>query len=517
MPKTDIPLSQDPFSAPYKSIGEELLDNFYLEFASSPTAKTKYYQIGRQGLRLLQASTQSAACRGLFTTASKRTFGVFGQYLYEIQTQGTTKSRVGTLKSYTGTVRFAENGSQVILVDGQFGYTYDLTGNVFAQITDQYFPGIEDPTQGPTHVCCIDTYFIVNSSGTNRYYWSSPGYIPYAFDSTHPDILNLWNGLQFGVKGAASDNILGLIANGTQLYVFGGQDMEVHYNTGRTQGQLFARIEGAYVMAGLLAPQSLVRYINDVFWVGQDKDGTIGVFSCGPDYNPKRISNRGVEARMQMYQGLSDAFACPYFMDGHGFVVFTFPSGTSTDGSIDTSGATWAWDCTSSTWARRTKWDDALGTSFRWQAQYVTFNWSNLIWGDQTSDALYQLDTTYHVDDKIDGSGIYYINRIVTTPVGWNNGVNMIYRSIQLNMQQGQGLRTGQGSNPVALMSISVDAGFTYGNERAAPIGVTGNYVQRTRWTKCGIGRNRQERFRITEPIPVIITGITIDGEALSR
>lgn len=517
MPKTDVPLSQAPFSAPYKSIGEEILDNFYLEFASSPTAKAKYYQIGRQGLRLLQAKTQAAACRGLFTTASGRSFGVFGPHLYEIKAQGATKIKVGSLKTYAGTVRFAENGTQIILVDGQYGYIYELISNVMHRITDPYFPGVEDPTQGPSHVCCIDTYFIVNSTGTNRYYWSSPGYVPYAFDSTHPDVLNLWNGLQFGVKGATSGNITGLIANGTQLYVYGANDLEVHYNTGRTQGQLFARVEGAYVMAGLLAPQSLVRYINDVFWIGTDSNGTIGVFSCGPNYQPQRISVRGVEARMQMYKGIEDAFASAFFIDGHAFVAFTFPRGTSTDGSDDTAGATWLYDCASKTWARRTKWDDATGTSFRWQAQYVTYNWSKLIMGDQDTDAVYQLDTQYHADDKADASGVYYINRVVTTPVGWNSGINMVYRSIQLNMQQGQGVRTGQGSNPKAMMSISIDAGFTYGHEREAPIGVTGNYVQRTRWTKCGIGRNRQERFRITEPIPVIITGLTIDGEALSR
>ena len=515
--KLDIPLSQNPFSAPFRSLGEELLDNFYLEMAQSLTARNRYYQIGRQGLDLMYPMTASNACRGMYTTSSGRSFGVYGMFLYEITGQGTARSKVGQLKTYSGTVRFADNGNQMILVDGQFGYIFELVSNTFQRITDTYFPGVDDATHGPSHVCCINTYFIVNSTGTNRYYWSSPGYVPYAFDSTHPDVLNLWNGLQYGVKGGDSGNILGLIANGTQLGIFGATSMEYHYDTGNTQGQLFARIEGAFVNWGLLAPQSLCRYEQDFLWVGTDKDGTIGAFTAGPDYQPKRVSVRGLEARMQIYQSLSDAISTTFFIDGHGYVMFTFPNGTSTDGSSDTNGATWCYDTQNGTWTRRTRWDNNLGQSFQWQAQYSTYNWGKILMGDQTSDALYQLDTGTFADTKADNSGIWYHNRIVTTPIGWSDGVNMVYRSIQLNMQQGMGLRNGQGSDPKALLSISMDGGFTYGHERSASIGKTGQYGMRTRWTKCGTGRVRQERFRITEPIQVIIVGLTVDGERLSR
>lgn len=515
--KLDIPLSQNPFCAPYKSIGEEILDNFYLELAQSQTARATYYQIGRQGLALACPSSSPSACRGLYTTSTGRTFGVFGMNLCEIRGQGATRVAVGKLKTYSGTVRFADNGDQMILVDGQYGYIFELVSNVFQRITDEYFPGVEDPTKGPTHVCIINTYFIVNSSGTNRYYWSSPGYVPYAFDSTHPDVLHLWNGLQYGVKGGDSGAILALAANGTQLGIFGANSMEFHYDTGNTGGQLFARIEGAFVNWGIVAPQSLVRYENNFYWIGTDKDGSIGAFKAGPDYQPMRVSVRGVEARMQMYKSVTDAIATTYFIDGHGFVLFTFPNGTSTDGSGDTAGASWCFDTGNGSWTRRTRWDDASGTSFRWQAQYATSNWSKLLMGDQSTDAVYELDTLATKDAKADGSGYWWINRVVTTPIGWNNGVNMVYRSIQLNMQQGMGTRVGQGTNPVAMMSISMDGGFTYGHERSAPIGATGKYRTRTRWTKCGIGRVRQERFRITDDILVIIVGLTIDGEQLSR
>jgi hypothetical protein len=52
--------------------------------------------------------------------------------------------------------------------------------------------------------------------------------------------------------------------------------------------------------------------------------------------------------------------------------------------------------------------------------------------------------------------------------------------------------------------------------ERLAPIGATGQYATRTRWLKCGTSRNPVVRFRITEPIQVVLIGAVVDVESLS-
>jgi len=198
--KKDIPFSQKPYSAPLVSLGAEVVNNFYVELATSETVKAKYYYVGIPGLELLQKSSStlfssSSACRGLHTTAANKTYGVYGKNLVEIvySNGATSYNVVGELNTSTGIVRFADNTGTVLLVDGQYGYTIDTANNTFSQITDESFPGSQDGVNGPSFCACVDTMFIVNSSNTNKYYWSAPGYIPYAFDSTKPNIRTLWN------------------------------------------------------------------------------------------------------------------------------------------------------------------------------------------------------------------------------------------------------------------------------------------------------------------------------------
>lgn len=498
------------------SLGSEIVDNFYLERSQSETAKSPFWLVGSQGLLLMRSRSLSNSCRGLFTTSSNRTFGAWGNGLFEVLNQGSTRVQVGELRSFSGPVRFAENGYQMILVDGQCGYIFDLTSSAFSQILDQYFPGLDDPTKGPTHVACVDTYFLVNSSGTNRYYWSAPYYQPYAFDATHPSAKNLWWGLQYGQKIGDTDQIIGMISNVNLLWVFGQNSMEIHQDTGNSAGQLFERISTAPIGFGCAAPDSICKYGNEVFWLGRDRVGTVGVFSCGTDFQPRRISTRGIETRIQRYERIDDCWSYSYAIDGHAYVVWNFPSGTSVDeGPV--VGATWCFDLTTQTWTRRTRWDTVSGTSSRWPAQWATYNWSKLLMGDGTTDCLYQLTPDKYENDHPDGGGTDKINRVVTSPIGYNAGRNMRYHSVQLNMQQGTGLRNGPGSDPLVMMAASDDSGFTYGYERFASIGQTGLYKSRTRWTRCGMGRNRVWRFRITEPVRVVVVSMTIEAVAVDR
>ena len=118
--------------------------------------------------------------------------------------------------------------------------------------------------------------------------------------------------------------------------------------------------------------------------------------------------------------------------------------------------------------------------------------------GDATTDSLYVLDNTYFQDDHPDGSGADFINRILTSPIGYDDGKLITYDACQLNMQQGTALRNGQGSAPVAMMAYSDDSGFTFGLEQSRSMGLTGQYAYRTRWTRCRSSRNRVWRFRIS-------------------
>lgn len=528
MPIQDAPLTLKPYTSPFSSLGAEVVNNFYVEISTSDTAKSKYYYVGIPGLRLLKqsSSTQfssSSACRGLYTTTGGKTYGVFGKNVVEVRSNS-SYSLIGLLKTSSGIVRFCDNGDTVLLVDGSYGYTIETASNTLYPVTDESFPGIEDVSKGATHCTCVDGYFIVNSKGTRYYYWSAPNYVPYAFDSTKPGVETHWNGLDFGEKMGDSDNIVGIISTVDLIWVMGEESIEVHRNRGLgddASGNIFGRMDNALVNFGVSAPGSICKFANSIYFIGQDKSGTVGIFTVDTGFQPKRISTRGVESRIQKYSKISDCYATVHSFNGHAFIVFNFPSGTPTDDQSEATGATWVYDIITDTWTRRTHWDADSNLSYMWKGTFCTYNFGKVIFGDASSNGLYWLDSDYYQNDLIDGSGVSLIQRIVTSPVQYMAGKNVVYRVCQLNMQQGQGLANpnqyGIGEDPQVGMSYSNDSGNTWSDERQQAIGEIGYYGCRTRWVSCGTGRNRVWKFRVTAPVFVAIIGMTTEIEVLAR
>lgn len=531
MAKTDAPISSKPYVAPYSSLGLEIVNNFYVESTANDTTKAKYWYVGIPGLKLHKASsnaqfTNTSACRGLYTTAQGRVYGAFGKTLVEILASGTMVI-IGELGTSTGPVRFCDNSETLLLVDGTNGYTVTIADNTFQQITDEYFPGVQasgetvNNDNGPTHCACIDTYFIVNSKNTTKYYWSAPGYVPYAFDSTKPNNETLWNGLYFGQKIGDSDNIVGIMQGVSMLWVFGRRSIEVHQDSQSGEDQTFSRIPNALVNFGCAAPNSICRYGNTVYWIGSDQFGTVGIFGASTDFQPKRVSTRGIETRIANYDKIDDCIAYTYSHNGHAFAVFQFPSGTPTDDQAQATGATWVYDITNDTWTRRTYWEQSSGLSYMYRGMYATSAFNKILLGDRYTNAVYFLDTDYFENDNHDGNGTNLIQRVFTTPVEYATDKNIAVRELQLNMQQGTALQinnvNGIGREPIVGMSISRDAGHTFGNEQFASIGGIGEFAHRTRWTKLGIGRNMVYKFRITTPVLVVVVGLALDYEVLKR
>lgn len=516
-------LSNAPYSQPYSSLGKEPLNNYYLEISQSSTAKSKYYYVGVPGLKLFAASSSSvipstAPCRLLYTTSNNRTYGVFGNNVVEISNTG-AYILLGKINTSNGVVRACDNSYDILLVDGSFGYIINIVSNTLTQITDPNFPGALDSTQGPSHCCVVDTYFIVNSKNTNKYYWSAPGYVPTAFDSTKPTELSLWNGLYYGEKIGDSDNIVGLISIVNNIFVIGQYSLEVHYNT-QDANQTFGRMQNAYINFGCSAPDSICRYSNSLYWVGSDHQGTIGIFTADSTFQPKRISTRGVESRIQSYSSITDCQSFAFAHNGHAYVCFQFAFGTPTDEQPQITGATWVYDITTSTWCRRTSWNNTTGLQSAWKVSAVTSNFNQLIAGDRLTNALYTIDGDYYVNDNANGVGYSIISRDFTSPNLYFSGKNIIIREIILQYQAGVGLinndAVGVGADPQIGLSISYDAGRTWTNEVQRSLGTNGEYGHRCRWVSGGRGRNVQFRLRITDPVQVIITGIAINYEVCS-
>lgn len=109
---------------------------------------------------------------GAETGGSRATF-VFNNAIYQVygssvyRTTGSTNALsttlIGNLTTTAGYVGIDANTYQVIFVDGQQGFIWDINANTFVQITDSGFPS------KPVDVCYLDGFFLVVNGDTNNF------------------------------------------------------------------------------------------------------------------------------------------------------------------------------------------------------------------------------------------------------------------------------------------------------------------------------------------------------------
>lgn len=101
------------------------------------------------------------------------------------------------------------------------------------------------------------------------------------------------------------------------------------------------------------------------------------------------------------------------------------------------------------------------------------------------------------------GPGVTRYTRRVRQFAGpYQLNANVFLSDLEIYLQSGVGLTTGQGSDPVLMVQLSKDSGHTWGPEFTLPMGKIGQYARRAR--KAGsLGRGRQWVIRVSVSDPV--------------
>lgn len=276
------------------------------------------------GLRLV-ATVGEGPIRGMWR---------FGDYLY-VASGGKLYSVDGNfavtelgLINGSGPVSMTDNGTQLFVACNPDAFIYNASTGVFAQVTDPDFPGA-------VTVGYLDGYFVFNEPNSQRFWVTSLN------DGSAVDPLD------FASAEGNPDNIVSLMVDHREVWLFGNNTIEVWYNAGAPDFPL-QRIQGAFMETGCLAPYSVAKLDNSVFWLGSDARGN-GLAYRNNGYNAVRISTHAVEWQIQQYGVLNDAVGYSYQQDGHSFYVLTFP----------TAQATWVFDVSTGAWHERAAWDGA--------------------------------------------------------------------------------------------------------------------------------------------------------------
>ena len=425
------------------------------------------------GLRKL-ATIGTGPIRGLWThqTGGLDAYVVSGSEVYKIQTDFTSKL-IGTV-SGSGPVSIADSGSQIFFACNPDAFVYTEATNTFTQISDKDFAGAAT-------VAYIDGYFVYNQPNT-QILW-----VTNILDATQIDPL------AFASAESSPDLVTAVASNNREVWVFGAGTTEVWYDAATTPFPL-APIQGAYNEIGCIAPFSIAKLDNSLFWLGADPRG-YGIVYRNQGYTGKRVSTHAVEYAIQNYGNISDAVAFSYQQEGHAFYVINFPS----------ANATWVYDVSTNAWHERAYFAKGVFSRYRANTQ-MNFNNQTIV-GDYNNGNLYALDLDVYSDN---GGVQKWVRSWRPIPPGQNNLKRTAQHTLQLDCQTGVGLNLGQGSDPQVMLRWSDDGGHSWSNEYWVSMGKIGEYGRRAIWRRLGMTlklRDRVYEISGTDPNKVVIIG----------
>jgi hypothetical protein len=409
-------------------------------------------------------------------------------------------ANIGTLNTNTGPVCMVENngigfgsGSAVVgtvaIVDGPFGYWYNVITRTFTQITDPGFVGAD-------RVVCIDGWFVFNQPNSQAFYTPDSAY-GLTFSNAY-----------YALKDGAPDNLVTIFANKETLWLIGEETTEIWYNGG---GQYFPfqRLVGTLLQFGCKAAASVSRFSSDgqdnLMWFGQSERGEACIVQS-KGFSAGIISTPAFGAEVKTYPITSDAIGYTYQEDAHQFYVLTFP----------TADVTWVYDSQSGLLHKRLSYDpyqsmltvnafNPPGMHRHRSNCFMNFAGMRIV-GDYQNGALYWLTRSSYTDA---GWPLLAKRR---SPHIWDKESRgrVFMSSLQLDFRAGVGNASGMGADPQVGLAISRDGGRTFGQRWNAAIGQAGQFKSRTMWRKLAFGRDNVVDIEIVDPVPRDIIGATL-------
>ena len=466
----EFPFLGGSFNGRSSSFDAQRTVNLYLEQSESGTSRSPAMLIGTPGLAPW-LDLDGSRVRGMIAFSETIAIIVVGVNVWKVLSDKTAKI-IGTVADEGPVVSMASNGQTIMMVGGVSGYFINPNAETVTAIADLDY-------QGSTNVWFVDGYFAFNKVNTGQFQITQL----YGTDI---------DGLDYATAEGSPDILLSLIVDHREVWLFGTESVEVWINVGNPDFP-FQRIQGAFLEVGCAAQYSVAKMDNSIFWLARDERG-FGTIQRAVGYSPARVSNHAVENAILSYPRIDDAVAFTYSQEGHSFYVITFPS----------AGATWCFDASTNLWHERAfRKPDGRLDRHRANCQ-MNFAGLTLV-GDWENGNVYSLDLDTYTDN---GAAIERIRICPHIAAGANF---MFHASLELLMQTGVGLPSGQGSNPQAMLSWSNDGGYSYGTELWAPIGKIGERMSRVKWRRLGKARDRVYKVSITDPIPVVFTGCELN------
>jgi hypothetical protein len=451
-----------------KLASSERLINMYCE-KNSELSPFKFSLYNTPGYDTWTTVTNSNPIYGMHVFQDQFLFVVFGVDVYVFDATKTA-TLVGSMSVTPGPVQMTDNGQQVtILTSSGVAYYVTYISSVFtlAQITDSNY-------LLSSSVTTLDGYTIFSVIDSNQWFISNVN------DTSTYQALNT------AYAQAYPDNLVAVFNYNRTLVLMGTTTTEYWLDQGNLTFP-FARIDSAVMLKGCAAKLSVVVDVTGYYWLGND-----GIVYTSNSYYPGRISTFAVENAISNYSTISDASAFIYVENGHRFYVLSFP----------TAQATWVYDITMQLWHERQSLNSITYRPQNWSAVYhATFNNQDIVNGP-INGSIYQLNLNSYSEDAIP------LISEITSCTNFKDFKRFTVHKLAIMMDFGVGISTGQGLNPIIMIQISLDGGYTWSKEIQGYIGEQGAYGTEVYWTNiAGATRSIIFKLKISDPVKRTILG----------
>lgn len=465
-------VSANPFAINERTV------NLFPSMVQSEGASSRWILLPTPGVSTYSAQAASLSTRGrAFELWDGRCFAVIGSEFVEIQPGGARTVR-GTVFAdpEPATISFnGKGGSQLLITSGGTAYLYDMETHAFTTPT----------LPGRAHWGgMLSGYFYVLDRLTSNIYQS--------------DLLNgaTWNGSWTARRLISGDPWRRLIVNGKDLWLLGERTSEVWYDSG-TYPFALAPYSNPVVTHGIAAQASAYSTGEVLLWLSQTRDGS-GEVVMASGQSVRVVSTFEVQTSIGAMTRIDDAVGWGYQDNkGHHFYVLSFPTG----------GVSWVLELATMKWHERQTW---VPESLEWQAwrpQFSANYQGRALVLDRDGGAVLELDHDGGLD--VDGRAIRRIRR---APALMNQLNVMTFPLLRLHLYTGNGVLSGQGSDPQVELFCSDDGGINFWSAGMASSGPIGQHTVTVDWTRLGSAINRVFEIQMSDPVPWMITDAFVEA-----
>jgi len=453
--------------ASYKSrslpLSAQVTRNFYPERLDNEAAKSQFVLHSFPGMTVF--SVQSGTDRGMYEL-NDVLYKVTGTTLYSVDSAGASTS-LGTIPG-SGRCVFSAIGMNLVIVASGRVWIWNLT-----TLTEASDPSFESP-----NAAAYLNNQVIYDGDQGRFVTSDVG------DGSSLDALN------YATAESHPDNLVRPYVFNQTLYLMGDRTIETWYNSG-VGNPPFDRIEGGIIPKGLASVHGVSNNDRFIYFLGDDSrvHRMVGATS-------EVVSTIAISHAIEGFSTISDAIGWCFGLEGQEFFFLTFP----------TDNKTFCYSEKAETWFELSSGVTAgkhIATSYAYAYR------KNLIADDNN---IYQWSLT---DYSENGSVIQRTRDTAPLHGGLVGapGKELEMNHFELIMETGTGIASGQGFDPVIMLSFSDDGGKTFSTEMWGQVGKMGEGIFKVEWSVLGAFFSRIIRVRTSDPVFYSIHSASADLE----